>query len=78
MLADARVSITCRNDKTILKAVNLDNVGNWSFCEGDILSMRYINAGGVVYAEQGLIARLRSVITPAEDALAGIIVERHE
>lgn len=78
VLADARVSITCRNDKTILKAVNLDNVGNWSFCEGDILSMRYINAGGVVYAEQGLIARLRSVITPAEDALAGIIVERHE
>ncbi|WP_313350195.1 hypothetical protein [Paracoccus sp. (in: a-proteobacteria)] len=77
VVADSRISTTCRNDKTLLKALNLDNVADWSFEPGDILSIRYIKTGGAVYAEQGLKARLRAVTIPDRDTLAGILVERY-
>lgn len=77
VLADARISTTCKRDITLLKAVNMDNLGNWAYAPGDVVSMRYINVGGNLYAEQGLKARLDSATVPPRDSLAGILVERH-
>ena len=75
-LADARISTTCKVDKILLKAVNCDNLGNWCFGPGDVLSLRYINTGGRLYAEQGIQKQVLSVIIPDVDTLAGILIER--
>lgn len=77
-LADARISTTCRVDKTLLKALNLDDLGDWSYRPGDILALRFISAGGLLHAEPGLARRVSDVIAPADDALAGILVESLE
>lgn len=75
-LANSRISTTCRVDKTLLKALSMDSVGDWSFRDGDVLSLRYINTGGLLYAEQGLRKRVQDVIIPDLDTLAGVLLER--
>lgn len=75
-LADARISTTCKSEKTLLKALNTDNLGDWSFKTGDRLALRYIEKGGFLYAEQGLQRRVQAVSVPNVDTLAGILVER--
>lgn len=75
-LADARVSTSCKAEKTLLKALNADNLGKWAFKAGDRLVLRYIQKGGILYAEQGLRRKLESVSIPDCDTLAGILVER--
>lgn len=74
--ADTRISTTCKRDKTLLKALNLDSVGNWSFEPGDFLGIRYIDIGGWLYAEQGLKRKVEQTIIPTFDTLAGVIAVR--
>lgn len=76
VVADARISTACKQDKTLLKAMNLDNVGDWSFEPGDVLAIRYIDLGGWLYAEQGLKKKVDPAIIPSVDTLAGVILAR--
>lgn len=76
VVADARISTACKQDKTLLKAMNLDNVGDWSFEPGDVLAIRYIDLGGWLYAEQGLMKKVNPAVIPGVNTLAGVIATR--
>ena len=48
--ADTRISTTCKRDKTLLNALKLDSLGDWSFEPGDFVGIRYIDIRGWLYA----------------------------